>query len=254
MKELFHNFLFQPIYNALVVLIDVIPGSDVGLAVILLTIIIKLALFPLSAKMVSSQIQMKILQKPMEEIRLKYKNSQEEMGRAMLELYQKHNINPFSGILIMFIQIPVIFALYWVFYRGGLPNFNTEWVYSFVPIPEAVNMNFLGLINVGESKSIVLALLVGITQYFQARFSLPKQEPKPADYKNSIQDDIMRGMQLQIKYILPVIITVTAYNLITVISIYWIISNLFAIGQEIFIRNHIRGPEEERVNKQLAGN
>lgn len=254
MKELFHNLLFQPLYNILVFLIDVIPGADVGLAVIALTVIVKLILFPLSAKAVRAQIQMKIIQKPLKEIQEKYKDKREEMGKEMLALYQKYKVNPFSGILVMIIQIPVILALYWVFLRGGFPEINQEWLYSFVPTPENVNMHFLGLFDVSHNNNLLMALLVALSQYFQARFSFPKPEPRDPSKPVSFQDDMMRGMQVQVKYVLPVIIGFVSYSLISVVSLYWIVSNLFAIGQEIYMRNHVRKPEEERTEKIAAEN
>ncbi|MDA8611255.1 YidC/Oxa1 family membrane protein insertase [Candidatus Pacebacteria bacterium] len=250
MKELFNNLLFEPLYNALVFLIDIIPGADVGLAVVVLTIIVKLILFPLSKKAVHTQIKMRDLQKPLDELKEKYKNNREEMGRAMLELYKKHKINPFSGILLIFIQIPVILALYWVFLRGGLPEINTSILYSFVPAPDYVNMEFLGFLNIAEAKGFILALLAAVSQHFQARFSFPKQPPAPKGEKPSFKDDMMRGMGIQIKWVLPIVVFFISYGLISVVALYWVVSNLFAIGQELYIREKIKKPAEAEKEKE----
>lgn len=246
MKEIFNLFIHDPLYNALIWLIEIVPGGDVGVAVVILTILVKLVLFPLSTKAVRTQLKMKMIQKPLEEIKEKYKNKREEMGKAMLELYKKNNINPFSGILVLFIQIPVILALYWIFLKSGLPEIDNNFLYSFISAPENIKMDFLGLVNVGEAKSLVLAFLAAITQHLQARFSFPKQEKKPDGHKSSFQEEMMRGMSLQIKYILPIFILFVAYNLISVAALYWTVSNIFAICQEIYIRNKIRRPEEEK--------
>lgn len=254
MKEIFNLLLHDPLYNALIGLIGIIPGADVGVAVIVLTVIVKLILFPLSTKAVRTQIKMKMIQKPLDEIKEKYKDKKEEMGRAMLDLYKENKINPFSGILVMFIQIPVILALYWIFLRSGLPSIDSSLLYSFVHNPEQVNMNFLGIMNIGESKSIVLALLAAVTQHLQARFSFPKQEKKPDGQKTSFQEDMMRGMSVQIKYVMPIFIFFVAYNLISVAALYWTVSNIFAIGQELYIRSHIRKPEEEKQKLAEEGN
>lgn len=247
MKELFNVLLFQPLYNTLVFLIDIIPGADVGLAVIALTIIVKLILFPLSAQAVRAQIQMKVIQKPLKDIQEKFKDNKEQMAQAMIDLYKKYKINPFSGIVVMLVQIPVILALYWVFLRGGLPEINTGLLYSFVPTPENVDMHLFGVFDVSKANNIVLALLVSISQYFQASFSFPKQEPRDPSKPATFQEDMMRGMQVQVKYVLPVIIGFVSYGLISVVSLYWVVSNLFAIGQEIYMRNHVRKPEEEKL-------
>jgi YidC/Oxa1 family membrane protein insertase len=252
MKSLFNNFLYEPLYNALIFIIGNVPWADVGIAVVILTVVVKLILFPLSIKAVRTQVRMKIIQKPLEKIKEKYKNDREAMGREMLALYKNNKINPFSGFLLILIQIPVILALYWVFLRAGLPDINTDILYSFVNLPETINMNFLGFINVGEPKSLILALLAAITQFFQARFSFPKvaEEDKPKTDKPSIQADVMKGMSFQIRYVLPVVIFFIAYSLIAAAALYWTVSNSFAIAQELYVRRKIRRPEEERQKRE----
>lgn len=264
MKELFNTLLSEPLYNALVFLIDIIPGGDVGFAVIILTIFVKLILFPLSKKAVRTQIKMRELQEPLDNIKEKYKNNKEEMGRAMLDIYKKNKINPFSGIVLILIQIPVILALYWVFLRGGLPVINLERLYSFVPAPEIVNMHFLGFLNIAESKGVVLALLAAVTQHFQARFSFPKQDKKKEEekYKKdknisnkpSFKDDLMKGMGVQVKWVLPIVVFFISYGLISVIALYWSVSNMFAIGQELYIREKIKKPAEKEKEKEEQEN
>lgn len=245
MKELFNNLFFEPLYNALIGLIDIIPGGDVGFAVIALTIIVKLILFPLSKSAVRTQIKMRELQKPLEDIKTKHKDDREAMGRAMLELYKENKLNPFSGILLILIQLPVILALYWVIWKGGLPAINESILYGFVPTPDAINMDFLGLFNIAEAKSVTLAALAAVSQHFQARFSFPKQEPKPAGEKPTFQEDMMRGMSVQIKWVLPIFVFFISFGLASVVALYWTVSNLFMIGQELYIRRTIKKPAEE---------
>jgi len=252
MKELFNTIFFEPLYNALVGLIDIIPGGDVGLAVIALTIIVKLILFPLSKNAVRTQIKMRELQKPLEEIKEKYKDNREDMGRAMLDLYKENKLNPLSGFVIILVQIPVILALYWVILKGGLPVINESILYSFIPSPEQINMEFLNLFHISESKSIILALLAAVSQHFQARFSFPKQEPKPKGEKPSFQEDMMRGMGVQIKWVLPIFVFFISYSLASVVALYWFVSNLFMIGQEIYIRETIKKPAEQKKNEEVV--
>lgn len=243
MKELFNTILFEPLYNALILLIDVVPFADVGIAVVILTVIVKLVLFPLSIKAVRTQVKMKTLQGPINELREKYKDDRQLQGQKMLELYREHNLNPFSGFLTILIQIPVILALYWVFLRGGFPAIQTDIVYSFVKIPEMMNVHFLGLFDVTENKNVVMALLAAGTQFFQAKYAFPKPEPKKEGEKNTFQDDLARTMSVQIKYVMPIIVFFIAFSLVSVISIYWTVSNLFAIGQEVYVRNKVRNKE-----------
>ncbi|MEY2641190.1 MAG: hypothetical protein RL150_583 [Candidatus Parcubacteria bacterium] len=245
MKELFNTIFFEPLYNALIGLIDIIPGGDVGFAVIVLTILVKLILFPLSKTSVRTQLKMRQLQKPLEEIKEKYKDNREAMGRAMLDLYKEHKLNPFSGFLLILIQIPVVLALYWVILKGGLPVINETILYSFIPKPETINMLFLGIFHIAEAKSVVLAVLAALTQHLQARFSFPKPEPRKEGVTPTFQDEMMRGMSVQVKWVLPVFVFFISFGLASVVALYWTVSNLFMIGQELYIRRTIKKPAEE---------
>lgn len=245
MKELFNDLLFVPLYNTLVFFIDIIPGGDVGFAVIALTLLVKFVLFPLSKSAVRTTIKSREIQGELESLKEKYKDNREELGRAMLELYRKHQINPFSGIALIFIQLPVILALYWVIYKGGLPVINLDLLYSFISAPENVDMTFLGVFHIAEAKSVTLALLAAITQHIQARLSFPKQTEEQKTEGPSFQADLMKGMQIQIKWVLPVFVFFTSYFLISVVALYWTVSNIFGIGQEIYIRETIKKPAEK---------
>lgn len=248
MKELFNDLFFIPLYNTLIFFVDIIPGGDVGFAVIALTLVVKFILFPLSKSAVRTSIKSREIQPELEELKEKYKDNREEMGRAMLELYRKHQINPFSGIALIFIQLPVILALYWVVYKGGLPAINADILYSFIPSPTNVDMTFLGVFHIAESKSFVLALLAAVTQHIQARLSFPKitDDTKPKSDKPDFKTDLMKGMQIQIKWVLPIMIFGISYGLISVVALYWTVSNLFGIGQELYIRETIKKPAEKK--------
>ena len=237
---LFNTVLYNPIYNLLVFLINVIPGGDVGLAVIFLTIIVKLVLFPVSLTAVRTQMKMKLIEPELKRIQEMYKDKREELARKTFELYQKYKVNPFSSIVVLFIQIPVIFALYFAILKG-LPVIHTNILYSFIHAPENINMHFLGLIDVSKNKVFILALLAGITQFFQARLAMPSFEPVKTDSNEvSFKDEMMRGMHIQVRYILPAVTFFISYGLVSVIAIYWTISNIFAIAQEYYIRKKVR--------------
>jgi YidC/Oxa1 family membrane protein insertase len=242
MSYLFNTALYNPIYNLLVYLIDIIPGGDVGLAVIFLTIIVKLVLYPISLGAVKTQMKMKLVEPELKKIQETYKDKKEELASKTFEIYRKNKINPFSSIIILFIQIPVIFALYFAIWKG-LPVIKTDILYSFVPNPDQVSMNFLGIIDVSQSKVFILAFIAGITQFFQAKLAMPdfkKPEAKTGSKEISFKDEMMKGMHVQVRYVLPVLTFFIAYGLISVVAIYWTISNLFAIGQEYYIRKRVK--------------
>ena len=138
--------LYKPLINALAFLVSIIPGGDVGLAVIILTILVKLILFPFSQKAIKNQAAMSIMAPELDQIK-KSGVSKEEQARLTFELYKKHKTNPFSGLFLVLIQIPVIFALYYVFYKGI--NFQSDLLYSFIKVPQHINMIFLGFLDSG---------------------------------------------------------------------------------------------------------
>lgn len=233
---IFFTVFYQPLYNGLIFLIGHLPWVDAGVAVILFTCLVKLAIFPLSKKSIATQMQMKSIEGDLAKIKEKYKDNKEEQARQTMKLYKDRKINPFSGFLVVLIQFPIIIALYWVFYKGGLPHINTDVLYAFVPTPETVNMIFLGLVDISK-KSLSLALLAAITQYFQIRYSMPAL-PASTGTAPSFKDDFMKSMNIQMRYGMPLIVFFAAYNFSAVIALYWITSNLFAIGQELYVRNH----------------
>ncbi len=234
--DLFHTVFYNPLYNALVALVDTVPFADVGIAVIILTVAVKFVLFPLSMKAVRTQLSMKRIEPEVARIRERYPN-REEQARKTMELYRREGVNPLSSFLVILIQLPIIFALYFVFFRGGLPAIDSTLLYSFIPVPTEVNMHFLGLIDVA-GRSVLLALFAGVTQFFQAKLAVPP--PAPTNGTPTLRDDLAKSFHLQIRYVLPVVVTVIAYTISAAVALYWTTSNLFAIGQELYVRRHIK--------------
>jgi len=237
---IFHTFFYDPLYNGLIFLITVVPLADVGFAIILLTVLVKLILFPISQKAVRTQFVMKGLEPDLTRIKEKYAKDKQEQARQTMSLYKEKGINPFSGILLLLIQLPIILALYWVFFRGGLPVVDTDILYSFITEPKAINMDFLGYIDMA-GRSMVIAFLAGLSQYFQFKLSLP--ELKSRNENASLKADFARSFQLQMRYMLPIFIFIFSYFISAAVALYWFTSNLFAIGQEIYLRKKIKGEQ-----------
>lgn len=228
LHNLWNIVLYKPFVNILAFLVSVIPGGDVGIAIIILTILVKVALFPLSQRAIVSQAKMTLLAPLLKKIK-DSGVSKEEQAKKTFELYKEHKTNPFSGCLLVLIQIPIIFALYYVFYKGL--NFDSGVLYSFVHTPENTSMFFLGVLDI-TGKSLLLAILAGVSQYFQAHFM-----PKPhlsQDNAGSFQESFAKSMHLQMKYIFPFVVAFIAYSISGAIALYWITSNIFAIGQQIY--------------------
>lgn len=231
MSGLFNTIIFQPFYNAFIFLMGALPFFDAGIIIIIFTIIIKIIMLPLSIKASKAQIEMKGHEKGLNDIKEKYKNNKEEYGRKQLEYYKEHGINPFATIFILLIQLPILIGLYTVFIKSGLPEINTDLLYSFISSPNSINMVFLNLINISQ-KSIFLAIIAGVTTYFQA--SLASGTSKSSE--TTAQSDFAKAMSVQMKYVLPVFMAFISYTISSAVALYLITSNLFAIGQEIYIK------------------
>jgi len=232
----FHAAFYNPIYNALVALIAFVPGGDVGVAVIILTIIIRLILLPFSLSAARTQRAMKILEPKIKELKETHKGDKEKEALETLALYREAQVNPFASILTVFIQIPVLLALFWVFSYESFVTINAALVYAFTPLPHTASLEFLGLISV-TGKSLTLAVLAGLTQFFQAHLAL-SGTMKPSDVK-SAQGDFQKIMGLQLKYVFPFLIGTISYTTSSAIALYFIATNLAGCVQELYMRRKL---------------
>ena len=237
---IWHTVFFDPIYNLLIFFIDTVRNGDVGLAIIATVIVVKTILLPLSIKAAKTQKIMREVEPKLKEIKEKHKDDREALSRAMMAVYKDANINPFASVVLVFLQIPIIIALYLAVSNGGginLPGVTTTLLYSFVEVPTIVTMNFLGLVDIA-SKSILLALAAGVTQYIFTAMSLPALTPRVEGASPNFKEDFARNMHIQMKYVMPLLIIFIAYTISATIALYFIVSNLVAIAQEFYVRKH----------------
>lgn len=241
MSSIFSTLITEPLYNTLIFLVDFIV-SDIGIAVIVLTLIVRAILYPLSKNSIKTQLKMKKIQGPLDEIKKKYKNDPQKSAMEMMKLYKENDIKPLSGFLLLFIQIPIIFGLYHVFLKAGLPEINYDLLYSFTPTPEKINLIFLGIFDITQ-KSIVLSLIAGIAQFFQAKILMKanRNQKQP----EGVMGDVMKSMQIQMKYVMPIIIVTISYSLGSVVALYFATSGIFSVFQEIYIRRQFRHLEQD---------
>lgn len=240
MIELFVSFfdivLYQPLFNGLILLYKHLPGQDFGIAIIALTVLIKVILYPLGAKGIKMQKALAEIQPKIKEIERKFKHNKEQQMKAVMEFYKKEKINPFSGCLPLLIQLPILIALYRVFWKGLEPERMNN-LYSFVSAPEVINPFFLGIINLAEP-CIYLAILAGIFQFFQTKMLTPVMS-KTQQKKNIDPKDPMAGfsnmMQKQMLYFFPIFTVVILWKFPAAIGLYWITFTLFAIAQQHFV-------------------
>ncbi len=248
MSYIYQNVIFKPLYNLLVGIMDVIPGIDIGIAVIIFTIIIRFILYPLSKSSLLTQARMKEIEPEAAKIRAQYSNDKQTQALKIMELYKEKKIKPFSSILLLLIQLPVLFALISIFYKI-IPEIRPELLYSFVSLP-SLKLSFLGMSL--TQKSLILSLITGVAQYLQMHFSIASSQNKAteANQKRNNNDNIDRAaqmsanMQSQMKFMLPILAFASTYWLIplkfpqaaAVIALYWATSALFTLVQELYIK------------------
>jgi len=233
---LFDTVFYLPLYNALVWLSAVLPGHNLALAIIVLTIIVRLILFPLQHSMSHTQRKLRELDGTIRGIKEKHAKDSAEQAKQIMALYKEHGINPFAGFFVLIIQLPILLALYWVALAGS--DFDTSLLYSFVTKPEILNTSLFGLLDVTKV-SYFLAVLVGVSQFVQVSLTLPPLSPEQTD-KASLKDSFARSMRVQMKYVLPIFVILISTQLPSAVSIYWVTSNIFSIGHELYVGKKAR--------------
>jgi YidC/Oxa1 family membrane protein insertase len=237
MIAFFKTIIYIPLYNILVLLLN-ISWIDAGLATVILTILVKIILYPLAKKATITQAKMKDKEGEMAAIKEKYKDKQEQAVKTM-EFYKVNKINPFSSILTVIIQIPIIFSLYYIFFKSGLPSIDTGMLYSFVKAPASVSMNFLGFIDVSK-KSIILALMAAATSFWQMHLA-SKSTNKTASIKSSgvVKPDFASMMNNQMKYTMPLVVFFISWKISAIVALYWFVSNVVGIIQDVYTRRQM---------------
>jgi len=239
-NNIFNAALYRPLFNVLIALYQYVPGRDFGIAVILLTILIKFLLYPLGTWSIKSQKALAEIQPKLKEIQEKFKEDKEKQTKAIMELYKQAKVSPFSGCLPILIQFPILIALYRLFWQGLNPAQFSSLLYGFMPKITSLNTYFLGIFDLSKSGymevegvrhylwfNIILIFLTGAVQFLQTRMLLPK----PSKNKKQ-KDGLSDVMQKQMQYVMPVFIILILFSLPSAVALYWLTSSLFSIIQQ----------------------
>lgn len=234
MGNIFHVVLFQPIFNLLVFLYNVIPGADIGFAIIVLTILIKLLLWPLMSTSLKSQKMLQELQPKLDELKELHKDNKEALSKSMMELYQKEKVNPLSSCLPILIQLPILIALYQVLFHG-FDTASLDQLYSFVQNPGHINTIFLGIVDLSKP-NLILAVLSGILQFGQTRMMITKKPPKQVAKTEGAKDESMlASMNKSMLYFMPIVTVVIGASLPGGLTLYWVVVNAVSILQQTYV-------------------
>jgi len=234
--QAFNVILYQPLFNALIFLYQVIPGQSFGIAIIVLTVGIRLLLYPLNAKSIKSQQAMSEIQPKIKEIQDEYEDK-EEQAQKMMELYQEKDVNPFSGCLPMLLQLPILIGLIRIFRRVQPEQMAEQMnhLYSFISKPEALNMNFMGVLNLAEAHSVVLVIMAVVLQFFQMKMAGSGMTGGTSDGDKKSGFGAM--FQKQMKYLFPVMIGFFVWSLPSAVGLYWVVTIAFMVGQQYYLKN-----------------
>jgi YidC/Oxa1 family membrane protein insertase len=238
MTNIFHELIYQPIYNILIFVYDFFPGGDFGVAIIIVTILLKSALIPLSKKQIESQKRMQEIQPELKKIQEKYKDDKEKQTKEVMGFYKTNKVNPFSGCLPILVQIVFLIAIYRVIINISAAGLviNQDDIYSFVKDPGEINKTFLGIVDLLKP-SFPIAILAAAAQFWQTKMMMAKKSAKDALVKKEEkkEPDFSEIMNKQMLILGPMLTLFIGIKFAAGLAIYWLVSTLFSVFQQIYI-------------------
>lgn len=233
MKILFNEIIYRPLFNALILIYDYLP--DMGVAVVLLTILVRIVLFPIFYKSAKDQAIMQKITPKIKEIQKSHKHDKEKQARALMELYREHKVNPLSGLALLLVQLPVLFALYGIASNGFAAE-SLNYLYASVSRPESLNNYFLGLIDLTKRDNFII-VLAALAQYFQGKISLPREKNN-----GSASLSPAEAVGRQMVYVGPLLTFFFLYSLKlpAMVGLFWLTTTLFSIVQQIIINKRLK--------------
>jgi len=227
------KLLYKPLFNVLMLLYVYIPGHDLGIAIIALTLIIRVILFPSYLGTLKSQWALKQIQPKLDEIKKLHQDDKTKQSQEMMRIYKEHKVNPLGSCLPLLIQIPILFALYRVF-SVGLTNDSLQHLYNWFPmVPDVINTTFLSFTNIPwlqinlAHPNMYLAVIAGVSQLFQSWLTTKFQ---PAQ-----GEGMAKMINTQMLYLFPVMTGFIAWSLPAALALYWIATTVFTIIQQLFV-------------------
>jgi len=262
--NIFETLVVQPIFNLLMALYSVIPGADFGVALIIFTILLRFALYPLIVRQLHQVKQMRKLQPQLAKIKKATKGNKQLESMQMLELYKEHDVKPFRSILMLLIQLPIFIALYQVIqiftlHRDQISKFTYDILENVGPIkeiiqhPENFNEKLLGVVDLTAHAIggpggfniflILLAILAAGSQYFISKQTNPNTSTKrfrdvmaeAAEGKPADQAELNAVMMSKMTKILPFFMLFIMLGLPGALALYYATSNIVAAIQQHFI-------------------
>lgn len=241
----FRAFISKPLLNGLIFIASIVPGHNLGLSIIILTLIVKLLLFIPTQHALEGQKKMQLLQPKFEAVRKQYKDDPKKMQEETMKIWKEHKINPLQSLLPLLVQFPVLIGLFYVIRNGADLELSHYLVYPvYQDLSWTFDSNFLGL-DLTQPYVWIFPPMLVVLQFLQIKLSLviaDKKKAKQIAETTTAKADTPQEMQQKIMlYALPLLIGYFALTYPSALSLYWGVSTLFAIGQQMLVnREHIR--------------
>lgn len=212
------------------------PGHDLGIAIILVTLIIRLILYPASSKQIRAQRAMQDLQPRINEIREKHKNDKEAQTKALMEFYRENKVNPLSSCGPLVLQIALIYPIFIVFRTVVTGADFVDRLYPFIAVPELpLDTLFLGFLDLAATQNIVLAILAAGAQFYQSWMLTRMRKKNEPKQEKTGKKDTAQAISRNMLYFFPLLTGYIAYTFPAGIALYWLSSTVFAIIQQFII-------------------
>ncbi len=250
-RLLFRAIVSKPLFNLLVFLTKILPSHSFGWAIVIMTLIVRLALFLPNQKAMKSQRELQKLQPKLADLKAKHKGNQQMIAMETMKLYKTHKINPMSSCLPMLFQMPFLIGIYYIVREGLSPHldyllYNVQGGFDL----SVVDSIFFGL-NLNLPGPILLALAVGVAQWGAVKLSLvaKKRKEKNSD-KPVVKQEGMGGQMEQMNkvmlWVMPAMIAFFATSFPAGVSIYWLTSTVFGIFQQKLVNYQLDKPQVVR--------
>ena len=269
--NIFEILIVQPIFNLLIGIYSIIPGSDFGISLILFTILVRLALYPLVKRQLHQTKAMKKLQPKLAKIKAENKGNRQLQSTLMMDLYKEHGVSPFRSILILLIQLPIFIALYQViqiftYHRDRIEEFTYSFLEGVKPIrqmidnPSHFNEKLFGIVDLTDTaigngavnvSILAIAIIAAIAQYYMSRQLMPQSETQKgfreimseaAEGKQTDQSEMNALVMGKMSKVFPFIMLFIMIGLPGALVLYYAVSNLVAVGQQTYV---LRQDEED---------
>jgi YidC/Oxa1 family membrane protein insertase len=226
---LYHICIYQPLLNILFFLYDFLPGNDFGIAIVVLTLGIRMLLYPMNNAAIKAQKALADLQPKLKELQEKLRDRKEELARETLALYREARVNPFASMLPLLVQVPILIALFRLLGKNLGNGETASLLYPFVKMPEKMSFELFGLLD-GTKPYLALAIVAGTLQFIQTK--MMTQATAPAPKKHS---EFERIFQQQTLYFFPFFTFLILLRLPSALALYWIVTTIFSIYQQYII-------------------